>query len=78
MAGNVQLAANLNPRAEAASILESPMVEIDRLFYPDALPTPTYGTGGILWASLTLALLTVPVAIVATEEGLPPPPPARP
>ena len=31
MAGNVQLAANLNPRAEAASILESPMVEIDRL-----------------------------------------------
>jgi len=43
---------------------------IDRLFYPDALPTPTYGTGGILWASLTLALLTVPVVIVATEEGL--------
>jgi phosphate transport system permease protein len=34
------------------------------------LPTPTYGTGGILWASLTLALLTVPVVIVATEEGL--------
>ena len=31
MAGNVELAANLNPRAEAASILESPMVEIDRL-----------------------------------------------
>jgi phosphate transport system permease protein len=43
---------------------------IDRLFYPEALPTPTYGTGGILWASLTLALLTVPVVIVATEEGL--------
>lgn len=43
---------------------------IDRLFYPDALPTPTYGTGGILWAALTLALLTVPVVIVATEEGL--------
>jgi phosphate transport system permease protein len=43
---------------------------IDRIFYPDALPTPTYGTGGILWASLTLALLTVPVVIVATEEGL--------
>jgi phosphate transport system permease protein len=34
------------------------------------LPTPTFGTGGILWASLTLALLTVPVVIVATEEGL--------
>lgn len=43
---------------------------IDRLFYPEALPTPTYGTGGILWASLTLAFLTVPVVIVATEEGL--------
>ena len=43
---------------------------IDRLFYPEALPTPTYGTGGILWASLTLALLTIPVVIVATEEGL--------
>ncbi len=43
---------------------------IDRLFYPEALPTPTFGTGGILWASLTLALLTVPVVVVATEEGL--------
>jgi phosphate transport system permease protein len=43
---------------------------IDRLFFADALPTPTYGTGGILWASLTLALLTVPVVIVAAEEGL--------
>jgi phosphate transport system permease protein len=43
---------------------------IDRFFYPEALPTPTYGTGGILWASLTLALLTVPVVIVAAEEGL--------
>ena len=43
---------------------------IDRMFYSEALPTPTFGTGGILWASLTLALLTVPVVIVATEEGL--------
>ncbi len=43
---------------------------LDQLFYPEALPTPTFGTGGILWASLTLALLTVPVVIVATEEGL--------
>ena len=34
------------------------------------LPTPTFGTGGILWASLTLALLTLPVVIVATEEAL--------
>jgi phosphate transport system permease protein len=43
---------------------------IDRLFFAEALPTPTFGTGGILWAALTLALLTVPVVIVATEEGL--------
>ncbi|MDQ7064550.1 MAG: phosphate ABC transporter permease PstA [candidate division KSB1 bacterium] len=43
---------------------------IDRLFFPEALPTPTFGTGGILWASLTLALLTLPVVIVTTEEGL--------
>lgn len=43
---------------------------IDGLFYSDRLPTPTYGTGGILWASLTLALLTVPVVVVATEEAL--------
>jgi phosphate transport system permease protein len=43
---------------------------IDRLFFAEALPTPTYGTGGILWASLTLAILTIPVVIVATEEGL--------
>ena len=43
---------------------------IDRVFFPEALPTPTFGTGGILWASLTLALLTVPVVIVATEEAL--------
>ncbi len=43
---------------------------LDQLLYADALPTPTFGTGGILWASLTLALLTVPVVIVASEEGL--------
>jgi phosphate transport system permease protein len=43
---------------------------LDRLFYRDSLPTPTFGTGGILWASLTLALLTVPVVIVAAEEAL--------
>ncbi len=43
---------------------------IDRMFFPEALPAPTYGTGGILWASLTLALLTVPVVIVASEEAL--------
>ncbi len=43
---------------------------VDRLFFADTLPTPTFGTGGILWAALTLALLTVPVVVVATEEGL--------
>lgn len=43
---------------------------IDKIFYPESLPAPTFGTGGILWAALTLALLTVPVVIVAAEEGL--------
>lgn len=43
---------------------------IDQLFYAPALPSPTFGTPGLLWASLTLALLTLPVVIVATEEGL--------
>jgi len=44
--------------------------EIDQLFYSESLPAPTFGTPGLLWASLTLALLTLPVVIVATEEGL--------
>jgi phosphate transport system permease protein len=43
---------------------------IDRMFYPEALPAPTFGTPGLFWASLTLALLTLPVVIVSTEEGL--------
>lgn len=43
---------------------------LDKLFFPERLPTPVFGTGGILWSSLTLALLTVPVVIVATEESL--------
>lgn len=43
---------------------------IDQVFFADRLPTPTFGTGGVLWASLTLALLTVPVVVVATREGL--------
>ncbi len=43
---------------------------IDELLYPEALPSPTFGTPGLFWASLTLALLTLPVVIVATEEGL--------
>lgn len=45
-------------------------VSIDQLFFQDKLPNPTFGTGGILWASLTLSLLTVPVVIVSTEEAL--------
>lgn len=43
---------------------------IDQLFFSHKLPEPTFGTGGILWASLTLALLTLPVVVVATEEGI--------
>ncbi|HAU06898.1 MAG TPA: phosphate ABC transporter permease PtsA [Gammaproteobacteria bacterium] len=43
---------------------------IDQLFFQASLPAPTFGTPGLLWASLTLAILTVPVVIVATEEGL--------
>ena len=43
---------------------------LDRLFYPEAAPSPVFGTPGILWSSLTLAILTLPVVIVATEEGL--------
>jgi phosphate transport system permease protein len=39
-------------------------------FYRAKLPNPTYGTGGIMWAAFTLALLTLPVVIVATEEAL--------
>ena len=43
---------------------------IDRLFFAEAAPAPTFGTPGLMWASLTLAILAVPVVIVATEEGL--------
>jgi phosphate transport system permease protein len=43
---------------------------IDQLFFPESLPAPTFGTPGILWSALTLAILTVPVVIVSTEEGL--------
>ena len=43
---------------------------LDQLFFPESLPAPTFGTPGLVWASLTLALLTVPVVIVSTEEGL--------
>ena len=43
---------------------------IDRLFFPESSPAPVFGTPGLLWASITLALLTLPVVIVSTEEGL--------
>lgn len=43
---------------------------IDALFYPEAAPAPVFGTPGLMWASITLALLTLPVVIVTTEEGL--------
>jgi phosphate transport system permease protein len=43
---------------------------IDQVFFAEKLPNPTYGKGGVIWASLTLALLTLPVVVVATEEAL--------
>lgn len=43
---------------------------IDSLFYPEASPAPVFGTPGLLWSAITLALLTLPVVIVSTEEGL--------
>ena len=43
---------------------------VDELLFESRLPNPTFGTGGLLWASLTLSLLTLPVVIVATEEAL--------
>lgn len=43
---------------------------IDDLFFPEAAPAPVFGTPGLMWASITLAVLTLPVVIVATEEGL--------
>ena len=55
--------------ASASSCTSSAARSIRRSFR-ERLPTPTFGTGGILWASLTLGLLTVPVVIVASEEAL--------
>lgn len=43
--------------------------EMDRLFRPGA-PDALWGQPAILWASLTLAVMTLPVVIVATEESL--------
>lgn len=43
--------------------------QIDDWLYPWRTTT-TFGGGGVMWASLTLALLTIPVVVVATEEAL--------
>ena len=43
---------------------------LDALFFPEAHPAPTFGSPGMLWSALTLAILTLPVVIVSTEEGL--------
>ncbi len=43
---------------------------IDSLFYSESLPNPTFGSPGVLWSAITLAILTLPVVIVSTEEGL--------
>ncbi|KGJ92425.1 phosphate ABC transporter permease PstA [Thalassotalea sp. ND16A] len=43
---------------------------LDQIFYPESLPNPTFGSPGVLWSALTLAILTLPVVIVSTEEGL--------
>lgn len=45
---------------------------IDWVFFPDsyAAGVPVFKKGAVIWASLTLALLTLPVVIVATEEAL--------
>lgn len=43
---------------------------LDKLFYPEALPNPTFGSPGVIWSAITLAILTLPVVIVSTEEGL--------
>jgi phosphate transport system permease protein len=43
---------------------------LDELLFAAKLPNPTYGKGGVLWAAFTLALLTLPVVVVATEEAL--------
>lgn len=43
---------------------------VDQIWFDDALPQPTFGTPGLLWAALTLALLNLPVVVVASLEGL--------
>ncbi len=42
---------------------------MDLLLYPES-SAPVWGKPALLWASLTLAVMTLPVVIVATEESL--------
>ncbi len=45
--------------------------KLDHWLYPECAGIePVFGQGCILWASLTLGLLTIPVVIVSTEEAL--------
>jgi phosphate transport system permease protein len=41
---------------------------LDKLLHPDS--GPVWGQPAIIWASLTMALLTLPVVIISTEESL--------
>ena len=43
---------------------------LDRLLHAERLAVPTWGAGGLLWAALTMALLTLPVVVISVEEGL--------
>ena len=43
---------------------------LDQIFYPESLPSPTFGSPGVFWSALTLAILTLAVVIVSTEEDL--------
>lgn len=40
------------------------------LLLADTAAAPHWGRGGLLWAALTLALLTLPVVVISVEEGL--------
>ncbi|HOB97950.1 MAG TPA: phosphate ABC transporter permease PstA [Verrucomicrobiota bacterium] len=42
---------------------------MDALLHPDN-PKPVWGKAALIWASMTLAVMTLPVVIVATEEAL--------
>jgi len=43
---------------------------IDQTFFAHRLPSPTFGTGGLLWAACAMALLTLPIVVTVTLEGL--------